>query len=250
MRTRFKTNAADSLVLAWLFAACLAVQAQTPAVDWHKVAGGGASSSNGTLAITGTIGQHDAPVSTEANLMIAGGFLGGATNQSPQAATLVYSRAPNTALRIKVTDLLSNSSDPRGLALGLRDVQPATTNNVALTANGTTVFYAGPNVDDAFTYTIVNSEGAASTGLILIHVTSATSGSTVARLQIGVPGEGTNTVSFAGIPNYQYLVQFATNLTDSPWFNLSTNTAGANGLWTVVDPSATNAQRFYRVSTP
>jgi hypothetical protein len=69
-------------------------------------------------------------------------------------------------------------------------------------------------------------------------------------IQAGVPGPNTSTLTFAGIPNSPYLVQFATNLTTSPWLTLATNTAAANGLGTVQDPTATNAQRFYRLSTP
>jgi len=78
---------------------------------------------------------------------------------------------------------------------------------------------------------------------------ACTSTNTV-RLQVNVPGPHTNTLTMAGIPNYEYVLQFATNLTDSPWFNLSTNTAPSNGLWTVLDTTATNDWRYYRVSTP
>ncbi len=69
-------------------------------------------------------------------------------------------------------------------------------------------------------------------------------------LQVGVSGPHTNMLAFVGTPNDPYLVQFATNLTTSPWFMLSTNTVEANGTWTVIDPTASNAQRFYRVATP
>jgi hypothetical protein len=44
--------------------------------------------------------------------------------------------------------------------------------------------------------------------------------------------------------------QFATNLTTSPWFTLTTNTSAANGRGTVQDPNATGPQRFHRVSEP
>jgi hypothetical protein len=69
-------------------------------------------------------------------------------------------------------------------------------------------------------------------------------------IKFGVPGPGTNTLTFTGIPGNQYFVQYSTNLTTSQWFNLATNIAGTNALGTVQDSSATNAQRFYRVSTP
>jgi hypothetical protein len=69
-------------------------------------------------------------------------------------------------------------------------------------------------------------------------------------LHEGVPGPYTNTLDYVGVPNAQYLIQFATNLTTSPWFTLATNTVAADGRGTVLDCSATNRQRFYRVGTP
>ena len=69
-------------------------------------------------------------------------------------------------------------------------------------------------------------------------------------LKVGVPGANTNTLTFSGVPDYPYFVQFASNLTGSPWFTLSTNPPDANGVGTAVDPAATDRQRFYRVGTP
>jgi hypothetical protein len=67
---------------------------------------------------------------------------------------------------------------------------------------------------------------------------------------MNLPGLHTNTLTYVGLPNNQYLLQFATNLTTSPWFVLATNTAAANGFGSLQDPTATNAQRFYRVNNP
>jgi len=69
-------------------------------------------------------------------------------------------------------------------------------------------------------------------------------------LQAGVPGPTTNTLTYLGLPSSQYLVQYATNLTTSPWFTLATNTPSAYGVGTVQDPTATSPQRFYRLSGP
>ena len=70
------------------------------------------------------------------------------------------------------------------------------------------------------------------------------------RVQEIVPGSGTNTLNCVGVPNAQYVVQFATNLTTSPWFTLAANTVAADGRGTVLDCTATNAQRFYRITAP
>jgi hypothetical protein len=63
-------------------------------------------------------------------------------------------------------------------------------------------------------------------------------------------GPATWQLFLSGTPGLPTITQFATNLTTSPWFNLSTNTADTNGLWTVTDASATNRQRFYRARSP
>ena len=49
--------------------------AQNYAIDWHKIAGGGGTSTNGQYAVSGTIGQHDAggPM-TGGNYSLTGGF--------------------------------------------------------------------------------------------------------------------------------------------------------------------------------
>jgi hypothetical protein len=70
------------------------------------------------------------------------------------------------------------------------------------------------------------------------------------RIQNGVPAPATHTLNYVDVPNAQCLVQFATNLTTSPWFTLATNTVPANGRGSLMDPAATNGQRFYRITTP
>ena len=49
--------------------------AQQYSIDWYKVAGGGGTSTGGTFAVSGTIGQHDAggPM-TGGNYSLTGGF--------------------------------------------------------------------------------------------------------------------------------------------------------------------------------
>jgi hypothetical protein len=69
-------------------------------------------------------------------------------------------------------------------------------------------------------------------------------------VQGDVPGPHTNTLTFVGVPNARYVVRFTTTLTAGPWFTLATNTVGANGRGTLMDCTATNAQRYYRVSAP
>jgi hypothetical protein len=140
---------------------------------------------------------------------------------------------------------------------------------------GATNYYAGPMMYQWYFNTDILLADATNAAFVIADVQSTNAGSyqvvvtadgnsvtssvamltalyppTITALQAGVPGPNTNTLTFAGIPNYQYVIQFATNLPDSPWFVLATNTADTNGCWTVTDSDATNAQRYYRCVAP
>jgi hypothetical protein len=72
---------------------CLRAPAQY-SIDWHKVSGGGGTSTNGSYALSGTIGQPDAggPM-TSGNSVLTGGFWTIYALQSPGAPTLHITHA-------------------------------------------------------------------------------------------------------------------------------------------------------------
>ena len=77
---------------------CLRANAQSYSVDWYKIAGGGGTSTGGTYAVSGTIGQHDAggPM-TGGNYSLTGGFWAlVSVVQTPGAPTLYISHSGNT----------------------------------------------------------------------------------------------------------------------------------------------------------
>jgi hypothetical protein len=63
-------------------------------------------------------------------------------------------------------------------------------------------------------------------------------------------GNGTVTLTFAGAPGAQYVVQASADLTAPAWANVSTNTAGADGHWTFTESMAGHSIRFYRSAKP
>jgi hypothetical protein len=72
--------------------------AQQYSIDWYKVAGGGGTSTGGTYAVSGTIGQPDAggPM-TGGNYSLTGGFWSLiSVAQTPGAPTLYISHSGNT----------------------------------------------------------------------------------------------------------------------------------------------------------
>ena len=74
--------------------------AQSYSIDWHKIAGGGGTSTNGQYSVSGTIGQHDAsgPL-TNAQYSVTGGFWSLVqVVQTPGAPTLFISHSGNTVI--------------------------------------------------------------------------------------------------------------------------------------------------------
>ena len=86
------------LILLGLVA--LSVSAQY-AIDWHKSAGGGSTSSGGAYQVSGTIGQHDAGRAlTGGNYSLTGGFWAISAVQTPGSPLLRLFLTPTNTGRI------------------------------------------------------------------------------------------------------------------------------------------------------
>ncbi|MSU59186.1 MAG: hypothetical protein EXS35_13640 [Pedosphaera sp.] len=63
------------IVLISLFSFQFSAFSQTYSIDWHKIAGGGGTSTNGQFSVSGTIGQPDASgAMTNGQYSVTGGF--------------------------------------------------------------------------------------------------------------------------------------------------------------------------------
>ena len=73
--------------------------AQSYSIDWHKIAGGGGTSTGGVYSVSGTIGQHDAggPM-TGGNYSLTGGFWVLYAVQTPGAPLLTITYADSQAI--------------------------------------------------------------------------------------------------------------------------------------------------------
>jgi hypothetical protein len=73
--------------------------AEEYAIDWHKIAGGGGTSTGGVYSVSGTIGQPDAGAMSGGNFILQGGFWSMTAVQTPGAPTLTIApAAPGFAL--------------------------------------------------------------------------------------------------------------------------------------------------------
>jgi hypothetical protein len=172
-------------------------------------------------------------------------FVVASANAPPVASTMTVTASAGLSLKIALTDVATNWSDPNGnTPIGLSGISLTTTNGVTLTTNSSYIFYSDVTGADQISYTITNSIGTTTAGLINIVVSTA--GATGQQATIAVSG-GTATMSFAGIPGITYYVQRSVDL--STWTTISANTAPGNGVFQFVDNSAPGASAFYRLST-
>jgi hypothetical protein len=137
------------------------------------------------------------------------------------------------------------------------DGDPVALTNAISSTNGATVsydsdfvYYSNPNdVSDQINYTIGDGQ---STSPGVISITIGTGTSFGGGQAVTITGNSV-TVTFAGIPTYQYTVQRSTNLVD--WVSIFTTNAPSNGVFIYTDnfsdlgfvvPSAA----YYRTANP
>jgi hypothetical protein len=105
-----------------LAAFAFSIPAQPYSVTWHKVSGGGGTSSNSPFAVSGAIGQHDAAKSMSGgNFSVTGGFwalyavhTAGAPAlgilRTPTNTVEVYWPSPSTGWDLQVNTNLSTTN--------------------------------------------------------------------------------------------------------------------------------------------
>jgi hypothetical protein len=103
-----------------LAALALPMEAQF-SINWHKISGGGGTSTSSHFALSGTVGQQDAgPAMTSANYSLTGGFWALYALQTTGAPTLgisfssnivtVYWPSPSTGWNLQVNTDLSTTN--------------------------------------------------------------------------------------------------------------------------------------------
>jgi hypothetical protein len=171
------------------------------------------------------------------------------TNLRPVITNLIAATDLNTPLTITTNKLVKSAFDPDGDPLTVIAAAATSTNGGTLALAGGLLSYTPVSNyfgADRLDFTI--SDGHNETiGYVLVTVRAANTAG-VNILGIVDNGNGTITVTFAGIPNRYYLTQSTTNLA-SPvppnWVTLSTNQADSIGLWSYTD-AVLPGERYYR----
>jgi hypothetical protein len=225
-----------------------------PAAQWYKngVLISGATATNYSIAsaVPTNAGGYTVVVSNGSGSVTSIVATLIYNNTAPVANPSTYSRPAGFSLKIAINGGLSTYwSDADG-------DQPALTGALSST-NGATVsydtdyvYYSNPNdVADQINYTIGDGQ---STAPGVISITVGTGPSFGGGQAVTITGNSA-TVTFAGIPTYQYEVQRSTNLVD--WVTIYTTNAPGNGVFQYTDNFSdlgfvAPASAYYRTANP
>jgi fibronectin-binding autotransporter adhesin len=219
-----------------------------PKGNYKLISAANGGSVAGTAPSTVTVGGNGVTGTGSTTLQITGGELFLVTpNTAPTIARIVpTSVAPGLTWKIPAAALATAAgwADVDSDTLTITAAGPTSTLGKSVTQDGSFIYYnAAVTGEDHFSYTI--SDGTA-TANGTIYLESSGPPPAPANASLIVPGgNGVPTITFAGIPGRTNVVEASTNLVD--WNEISTNIAGTNGLWKVIDNDATNfLNRYYR----
>jgi uncharacterized repeat protein (TIGR02543 family) len=90
-------------------------------------------------------------------------------NRQPAANGITVTNTPGQLMQIPVANLIAGGTDADGDALGLDGFDSVTTNGIAVTSDGTYLYYSNNvNVADQFGFTISDGKGGSATGAVQI----------------------------------------------------------------------------------
>jgi hypothetical protein len=174
-------------------------------------------------------------------------------NPPPVATNVVLQRNQNCGVKMLISTLLANDSDPDNEVVTFISAGPSSTNGGSVVVSNDWIYYtplSGFTNSDAFSYVIEDSAGVQATGLVSITVPVDLSQSQNI-VAIEALGNNASLISFQGIAGRTYTIQYTESLQTPVWQTLGTSTAGATGAFAFTDtPASGSPARFYRSTYP
>ncbi len=175
-----------------------------------------------------------------------------AVNDNPAPGTDTLVRYPSQPVKVRITTLLSNDTDPELNSLSLTAVSAALPAGAVVTQDGSWVYYTPPTGSTSagsFTYTINDGQGGTANGTVNVNI--IVDNSTAQNItKIETLGDGSKRLTFGGIPGRSYRVQSTDSLTPATWVDRTTVVADAQGKLQFTDPIPLPPTRFYRSVSP
>ncbi len=203
-----------------------------------------ASGQAGLATITLTVSDGSASASTSFLVTVT------ARNNSPIAGADTVSRKPGEALKVAISELLANDTDPDFDPVRFASVTSPTANGGSVRRSGPWILYTPPTGSDApdsFTYQVSDGRGGLGIGVVQVNVIGGNTTPSRNVLTLDRDLTGRVTIRFAGIPGRLYRIEATPDLGTPTWTSLGTATAGVNGLFEFTDnDAASHATRYYR----
>jgi uncharacterized repeat protein (TIGR01451 family) len=169
-------------------------------------------------------------------------------NHSPVANPVNYNRDWGTFLRIPLTNLLANATDPDGDPVALVTIGISTNGSLVGTVGKYIVIAPTNNIFESFTYVVRDVRSYRPGDVVRTATNSFTVTVTYAYGQAkSITANGSNAVvNFAGVPGHYYDVERTTNLVSPAWTVLGTTSVPPKGVWQFVDTNPPSGGAFYR----
>ena len=172
-------------------------------------------------------------------------------NHAPSVRNHTLTTLKNTAASFANAKLLAGATDADSNALTVT-AAATTTAGASVVWSSTAVSYTPPQDftgTDSYTFTVSDGNGGTAVGTVAVTVTA--NGGVSPNVVSGPSySGGMFRVTFAGIPNYVYTVQYAESPSGT-WSFLKYATAGADGQFEVTDELPQNTPaRYYRTVRP
>jgi hypothetical protein len=222
----------------------------SPACRWYKDGNPIANATNLTYTISNAVranaGIYSVVVSNASgSVTSSNATLTYTGNVAPQAGASfsigVLMGVPTT---VQIAGGKYSPTDADGDALTVTGVAGAA--NGMVTTDGTNVTYTATNgATDSFSYTVNDGQAGTASQTVYVNI-SAPAAQSYNQLSVASLGNGSNVLTFLGIPNYQYALDLATNLTPPVnWMPQATNPAASNGVLIFTNVT-TLPQGYYR----
>ena len=148
--------------------------------------------------------------------------------------------------------LLASDTDPDGDALMIVGVSSNSAASGTVSLDGNWVFYLPPpgyTNSDTFSYTVSDGHCATAVGTVTVQTKDNTTPGPIAFIENS--GDGSFRVTCDGAPGLAYKFQYAEDLSNPVWEDVTTVTADAFGTCEYIDRPPTNVPtRFYRATLP
>jgi subtilisin-like proprotein convertase family protein len=174
-------------------------------------------------------------------------------NRPPVASTDYLTRSLTNGVKVLISNLLTNDTDPDGDAISFVSVSPTSTNGGVVTTNQGWVYYSPASLfatnQDAFTYTISDGRGGLGVGWVVVHPPADSA--FAPNLSIAMLGTNTFLIRFSGIAGLTYRIQTATNLVSPDWLTIGSVMANEMGLFQFTNEvGAETTNNFFRSAFP